>query len=462
MKLESRSLSGLLPCAAGCTLASLLAGACVDPTSGTRVGPMPDAAAQDAARTSDDASAAAQDAPAADASEASTPVDPCASNDTCGSCTPMAGCGWCGATGTCRSGTSTGPSAGECTMGWAWLPSECAAPRDAAVGSDAAALDAPQEASTLDARPDAPAAPDAGADAAPATFRSWSGTTANLRFLDGSVATSLFASSFCLYGVDSPEPFAVLTSVSTAPRATTTRRAVYGSVPAGIPLRVSRRSDVNPAATTPSTCVVSEAVPLNGGAALTSGRYYTGVDVRTLPSVYQCGTSTAGGTNACTFYPRSMPTTPAMGATVGISLLEDGRGAPGVRIVNATWTASLLRIAGLDGDGTIGIPQVGLGSLVNAGYHIPNSRGTVNVCPGYLPCNWTGTALALLNAEAGCLDRSLDPRFLLGTLNNTRLASTSQYTTVYVLGAPPWLAGPDAGLDRNSALSFVIANDVAD
>lgn len=54
-----------------------------------------------------------------------TTTDPCAVNTTCGTCTPVDGCGWCGATSRCASGTATGPSSGSCGSGYAWLPSEC-------------------------------------------------------------------------------------------------------------------------------------------------------------------------------------------------------------------------------------------------------------------------------------------------------------------------------------------------
>lgn len=52
-------------------------------------------------------------------------TDPCARFTSCGACTPVNGCGWCGATGQCVSGTQTGPVRGTCASGYAWLPQEC-------------------------------------------------------------------------------------------------------------------------------------------------------------------------------------------------------------------------------------------------------------------------------------------------------------------------------------------------
>lgn len=56
-----------------------------------------------------------------------TADDPCAeASSSCGACTPNDGCGWCGATNSCASGTSTGPEAGSCASDWVWLPRDCA------------------------------------------------------------------------------------------------------------------------------------------------------------------------------------------------------------------------------------------------------------------------------------------------------------------------------------------------
>jgi MYXO-CTERM domain-containing protein len=52
-------------------------------------------------------------------------TDPCARYTTCGTCTPVDGCGWCGATGRCASGTQSGPTRGTCGGGYAWFPEEC-------------------------------------------------------------------------------------------------------------------------------------------------------------------------------------------------------------------------------------------------------------------------------------------------------------------------------------------------
>jgi hypothetical protein len=54
-----------------------------------------------------------------------TSVDPCANSMDCESCTAQLGCGFCGATGRCLSGSSTGPASGACAAGWAWNSSMC-------------------------------------------------------------------------------------------------------------------------------------------------------------------------------------------------------------------------------------------------------------------------------------------------------------------------------------------------
>lgn len=61
--------------------------------------------------------------------EGTTPpetTDPCSDGSaSCGSCTPVDGCGWCSASSTCTSGSSSGPSTGSCGGGWVWLPRDC-------------------------------------------------------------------------------------------------------------------------------------------------------------------------------------------------------------------------------------------------------------------------------------------------------------------------------------------------
>ncbi len=54
--------------------------------------------------------------------------DPCSAyGSTCDGCTPNAGCGFCGATSTCESGTSSGPTSGSCAGGYVWYPMDCSA-----------------------------------------------------------------------------------------------------------------------------------------------------------------------------------------------------------------------------------------------------------------------------------------------------------------------------------------------
>lgn len=52
--------------------------------------------------------------------------DPCvARSNTCGNCTPIAGCGWCGATSTCVSVNSEGNPTRACASGFALNPPDC-------------------------------------------------------------------------------------------------------------------------------------------------------------------------------------------------------------------------------------------------------------------------------------------------------------------------------------------------
>ena len=55
-----------------------------------------------------------------------TPVD-CAPQTTCGGCSALAGCGWCGATRACVriNSACTGPLTGSCPGQWACNPSDC-------------------------------------------------------------------------------------------------------------------------------------------------------------------------------------------------------------------------------------------------------------------------------------------------------------------------------------------------
>lgn len=75
------------------------------------------------------------------ASQCMGPTDPCADATTCEACTARPGCGFCD--GACRSGTAMGPSEGRCTGRWSWLSLDCAPPADdCARHSDCAACTA--------------------------------------------------------------------------------------------------------------------------------------------------------------------------------------------------------------------------------------------------------------------------------------------------------------------------------
>lgn len=64
---------------------------------------------------------------APDAGPADVPAaDPCAAGNSCGSCTPLTGCGWCGATARCQRITScSATEASACGASWACFPSDC-------------------------------------------------------------------------------------------------------------------------------------------------------------------------------------------------------------------------------------------------------------------------------------------------------------------------------------------------
>lgn len=58
--------------------------------------------------------------------DAGPATDPCSRlTGGCGGCTPYAGCGWCGASNSCRLGSATGPNEGTCASGWAWQTADC-------------------------------------------------------------------------------------------------------------------------------------------------------------------------------------------------------------------------------------------------------------------------------------------------------------------------------------------------
>lgn len=93
------------------------------------------AAVHDAGSTPTDTGSAPPDAgsPSLDAGPRpvtdvpSTP-EPCSTATSCATCTPRAGCGWCGALNRCvEVNTScTAPRAGSCASGWACTPTDCA------------------------------------------------------------------------------------------------------------------------------------------------------------------------------------------------------------------------------------------------------------------------------------------------------------------------------------------------
>lgn len=58
----------------------------------------------------------------------STTRSSCPGNDTCGSCTAAAGCGWCANTGQCLPGTQSAPDNGACGGAqWSWTSDMCTA-----------------------------------------------------------------------------------------------------------------------------------------------------------------------------------------------------------------------------------------------------------------------------------------------------------------------------------------------
>jgi hypothetical protein len=63
------------------------------------------------------------------ASACPTPTDPCNDHWDCGACTGDSACGWCEATYTCLTGTSSGPTDGYCSD-WVYYSTSCPAPPD--------------------------------------------------------------------------------------------------------------------------------------------------------------------------------------------------------------------------------------------------------------------------------------------------------------------------------------------
>jgi len=53
------------------------------------------------------------------------PPDPCDVHADCATCTAASGCGWCEATGSCLTGTASGPTGSYCSD-WDYVPSDCA------------------------------------------------------------------------------------------------------------------------------------------------------------------------------------------------------------------------------------------------------------------------------------------------------------------------------------------------
>jgi hypothetical protein len=89
------------------------------------------------------------------------PVTDCSVYATCGSCTPIEGCGWCfgGAPGMCAPGP--GSCASESEFTWTWDPSGCpdvdasVVPLDGGGASFEAGAVSPEAATAVDAATDA-------------------------------------------------------------------------------------------------------------------------------------------------------------------------------------------------------------------------------------------------------------------------------------------------------------------
>jgi hypothetical protein len=82
-------------------------------------------------------------------------TDPCPAQGGCGSCTALSNCGWCSSTGGCAWGTSAGPNVGSCGE-WTWRQSQCHAPEPPDAGTDASTE--PDAATEIDASPENDAA----------------------------------------------------------------------------------------------------------------------------------------------------------------------------------------------------------------------------------------------------------------------------------------------------------------
>ena len=68
-----------------------------------------------------------------------TPAQNCAAYVTCGTCTPVLGCGWCsvGAAGVCV--TDPDQCAGAPAFSWTWVQSGCPGEADGGTSTDGAA-----------------------------------------------------------------------------------------------------------------------------------------------------------------------------------------------------------------------------------------------------------------------------------------------------------------------------------
>jgi hypothetical protein len=371
-------------------------------------------------------------------------TDPCAVHSTCEPCTLAASCGFCAASNRCLTGTSTGPSATTCASGWAYVRSSCPAV-DSGVP---ATMDARADA-TSDARVDTGVPPPA---------------TASFRYIDLTLRGTGTYTKLCLWQLGSAAPFVLADRGHAQTEATYTVPATYATTT----LPTSGRFDyfqVVERSGTPETTAAGcdramatdfffNARGLRGDGSIRANNHHTFLRTSVSP-MGRMRCDTVSTDTFCRYFPRTDASRPYVNcADANLYLLRDGSTAGGgIRTFNLTRNASSVTFD--RGTSALGGNDHAERSLRGDEGYLASPSATLKACPQFVQCQRSVFASnSEYLAAAGC--RNAWP---LGTVMSSRFTSSTQFTSVYVVGDAPALASDGSRL-VGTPVQIVIANDV--
>jgi hypothetical protein len=311
---------------------------------------------------------------------------------------------------------------------------------------------------------------DTGGDAA-SEFRPWSGGTANLRLIDLRTEGRVRGTKLCVFGADADSrPYAVFHARSNDARFVGEVAAVYGKVPAGIPLKFSTiaQTSYDPRADA-FGCRAALAVDPRGPSTLTQDRFYSVLNHRfDAAGLGRC--SSRADVPQCAFYAASDASQPtASCARPGVYVVTDGERAPdgkylgGYRVLDVTENAA--QIMSSDGTGTSlhghldPHADFGTGYLLQTVAPGPGGDPVLRICASPI-CDPTVTSTQYAEALSSCRTNDASP-FRLATVAKRRLAEKDRATTIYVFGNVGPVSASGLGL-RSKEVTVLVANDVSD